>query len=161
VLGRKSPEEKAGMLERLNQAMVAGVPFNAALGLRALDFGEGEATVLLPYRQELVGDPDRGVFHGGAVTGLIDATCGLAVFMRLDRMTRIATLDLRIDYLKPATPPRDVRARAECYKMTRQIAFTRAIAYHDDPADPIATSAGTFVIFDEGLSPVGEALKKT
>ena len=146
------------MLVRLNQAMVAGVPFNAALGLRALDFGEGEATVLLPYREDLVGDPERGVFHGGAITGLIDATCGLAVFMRLEQMTRIATLDLRIDYLKPATPPRDVRARAECYKLTRQIAFVRATAFHDDPSDPIATSAGTFMIFAEGRSPVGEAL---
>ena len=147
------------MLERLNQAMIAAVPLNAALGLRALDFGEGEATVLLPYRAELVGDPDRGVLHGGVITGLIDATCGLAVFMRLEEITRIATLDLRIDYLKPATPPHDVRVRAECYKLTRQIAFVRATAFHDDPADPIATSAGTFMIFDEGRSPVGEALK--
>ena len=58
----------------------------------------------------------------------------------------IATLDLRIDYLKPATPNQPVRTRAHCYKVTRSVAFTRAVAFHDDPDDPIASSAGTFMI---------------
>jgi acyl-coenzyme A thioesterase PaaI-like protein len=58
----------------------------------------------------------------------------------------IATLDLRIDYMKPATPHREVRARAHCYKMTRHVAFVRGVAFHDDEADPIATSAGTFML---------------
>ena len=151
------------MLDRMNQAMVAGVPFNAALGLRALDFDQaaGTATLVLPYRADLVGNPATGVLHGGVVTSLVDAACGLAVLLRLARVTRIATLDLRIDYLKPATPPRDVRARAECYKLTRQIAFVRATAYHEDPADPIAAAAGTFMIFDDGRSALGEAIEKS
>jgi len=87
-------------------------------------------------------------------TALIDAACGLSVFMKRQKPSRIATLDLRIDYLKPATPPLDVRARAECYKLTRQIAFVRALAYHDDPEAGIAAAAGTFIIFDDGRSPV-------
>ena len=64
----------------------------------------------------------------------------------------IATLDLRIDYLKPATPGRDVVARAHCYKLTRDIAFVRGVAFHDDEADPIATSAGTFMLGTRGRS---------
>jgi uncharacterized protein (TIGR00369 family) len=150
--------DKPVMLERLNQAIIQAVPFNAALRLSVEDFDDGVAIVRLPYRLELVGNPTTGVLHGGMVTSLIDATCGLAVFMKLRRMMRIATLDLRIDYLKPATPPLDVRARAECYKVTRQVAFTRAIAYHEDPDDPIASSAGTFMLFDDTRSPVGKAL---
>jgi acyl-coenzyme A thioesterase PaaI-like protein len=78
--------------------------------------------------------------------------------MRIKRVTRIATLDLRIDYLRPAEPPRDVRARAECYKAGKQVAFVRAIAFHDDDQAPIASAAGTFMIFDDSRSPVGKAL---
>ena len=36
--------------------------------------------------------------------------------------------------------------RAHCYKVTKNVAFTRAVAYVDDEADPIATSAGTFML---------------
>src|SRR5688500_20186307 len=84
----------------------------------------------------------------GVVTGLVDATCGLSVFMKLPDPTRIATLDLRIDYLKPATPGLHLHARADCYKLTKQVAFVRACAYHDDPDDAIASAAGTVMIFD-------------
>ena len=152
--------DKKEMLARVNAAMVSAVPYNTALGLEAVDVGAGQATVRLRYRPELIGNPDTGVLHGGAITGMIDAVCGLAVFLKLATPTRIATLDLRIDYLKPATPPRDVLGHAECYRLTRQIAFVRATAYHEDPADPIASAAGTFMIFDEGKSPVAEALKR-
>jgi uncharacterized protein (TIGR00369 family) len=140
--------------------MVQSVPYNAALAIVAEDYGEGLAIMRLPYRPALIGNPETGVIHGGMITSLMDACSGMAVFMKLERVTRIATLDLRIDYLKPATPPRDVRARAECYKLTRQVAFVRALAYHDDLGDPIAAAAGTFMIFDDTRSPVGRALER-
>src|SRR5262245_32434196 len=134
-----------------------GIPWNGTLGLVVEDVEDGVSLVRLPYRPELVGNPVTGALHGGAITSLLDATCGQAVFMKLQRPARIATLDLRIDYLKPATPPSDVRARAECDKLTRHAAFVRALAYHDDPADPIAAAAGTFMVFDEPRSPVAKA----
>jgi acyl-coenzyme A thioesterase PaaI-like protein len=65
-------------------------------------------------------------------------------------MVPIATLDLRIDYLRPAEAGRAVRCRASCYKQTRNVAFTRAVAFHDDPGDPIAHSVGTFMISTRG-----------
>ena len=153
--------DKEQLLRTVNQAMVEAVPFNAALGLAAVDCGPGEATIVLPWREELVGNFETGVLHGGAVTALLDATCGMSVFMKLPEPTRIATLDLRIDYLRPATPKRDVRCRAECYKLTRQVAFVRALAFHEDPAaDAIASAAGTFMVFDESRSPIAQAVKK-
>ncbi len=152
-------DDHGEVLARINQAMIAAVPYNAALSLKVVEFAEGMATIALPWREDLVGNAETGVLHGGAVTSLMDATCGLAVFLKLPEPTRIATLDLRIDYLKPATTRREVRARAECYRLTRQVAFVRASAFHDDPADAIASAAGTFMIFDEGKSPVAEALR--
>ncbi|MBC7172148.1 MAG: PaaI family thioesterase, partial [Polyangiaceae bacterium] len=84
---------------------------------------------------------------GGVITTLIDATCGIAVMAKLDRrVQRVATLDLRIDYLKPATPHRTVRAEATCFRITRHVAFVRASAYHD-PDDPVAVASGTFMVF--------------
>jgi len=122
------------------------VPHNRALGIRPIAMSAGEACFELPYHPQLVGNPDTGVLHGGAITSLLDAASGAAVFATLEKWAPIATLDLRIDYLRQAEPARDVRCRATCYKMTRNVAFTRAIAYHDDEADPIASSVGTFML---------------
>lgn len=139
------------ILARLDQSFVQTIPFNAALGLRVVDAAdEGWAVLRLPYRAELVGNPETGVLHGGMITSLIDACCGVAVFLKTQFQSRVATLDLRIDYLRPARPPEDVLARAECYKLTRHVAFVRALAHHGDPADPIASASGTFVIFERG-----------
>jgi uncharacterized protein (TIGR00369 family) len=136
------------------------VPYNGALGMQAEQASPEGIVVLLPHRPELVGNPETGVLHGGVITALVDSASGMAVFLRRGKPARIATLDLRIDYLKPATPSKDVRAHAECYKVTRQVAFVRATAYHDDPGDPIATSAGTFVIFDDQESALARAWTK-
>lgn len=146
-----TPEEKAEWLDRLSAAFSGLVPQNNALNLSLVDFDRsGMAMMKLPYRADLIGNPDTGVLHGGVITTLLDATSGAAVFMKLWDTTPIATLDLRIDYLKPAQPPKDVIARAECLKLTRQVAFVRAVAYHEDPADPIAAASGTFMITHKG-----------
>jgi uncharacterized protein (TIGR00369 family) len=114
-----------------------------------VDLGVAEATMRLPYAEKLVGNPETGVLHGGAVTTLIDATCGISVFMKMARMARIATLDLRIDYLHPATPGKELLAHAECYKLTRAVAFVRALAHHGDPENPVASAQGTFIIVED------------
>lgn len=144
---------KEEMLARLGAAFSGLVPHNRALGLQLVDFdrGEGVAVMRLPYRPEIVGNPDTGVIHGGAITSLLDATSGAAVFMRMWRDTPIATLDLRIDYLRPAQPGLDVHARAVCYKLTKNVAFVRANAFTTGgEEDPVATAAGTFVITGRG-----------
>ena len=149
-----SADERVAMLEKLNQAFTAFVPHNAALGMRIVDYEAGVAVIELPYSLELVGHPDTGVLHGGVITSLIDATSGAAVYMKLGQPVPIATLDLRIDYLKPAAPGRAVLARATCYRLTRNVGFTRAVAYHDDPDDPIASSAGAFMIATKGVAAI-------
>lgn len=129
-----------------NRAFAANVPHNHALGLIIDDIGDRWARFRLPYDARFVGDPATGVLHGGVITALLDACSGAAVFASLPAMQPIATLDLRIDYLGPAEVGRDVLALATCYHLTRNVAFVRAQAFHDDEARPIATSAGTFMI---------------
>jgi uncharacterized protein (TIGR00369 family) len=123
-----------------------GVPHNHALGIVVVEVGKATARFKLPYAAALVGNPDNGVLHGGAITSLLDGVSGASVFAALTSLAPIATLDLRIDYLRPADAGRDVLAHATCYKVTRNVAFTRAIAYHDDEADPIASAVGTFML---------------
>ncbi len=65
--------------------------------------------------------------------------------MKLGHFVPIVTLDLRLDYMRPAGKGETVIARCECVKMTRKIAFIRGIAHGGDPARPIAHSAATFM----------------
>lgn len=144
-------------MKQFNEGFMAMVPHNQALGLICDQLDRGEAVMTLPYHERLVGNPDTGVLHGGAITSLLDACCGAAVFMKLESPEPIATLDLRIDYLKPASPGADVRAHATCFKLTRNVAFVRAVAYHDDESDPIAAAAGTFMLTAKGEASEGSS----
>lgn len=138
--------EQVARLAQLNRHFHQVVPHNRALGLEMVELTDGEARMRLPYSPDLVGNPDTGVLHGGAITSLMDACCGAAVFMKLPSPVPIATLDLRIDYLRPADPGRDVLALATCYRLTRNVAFVRGVAYHEDEADPVASAAGAFML---------------
>lgn len=139
-------EERVVTLSDLSRRFMEYVPHNQALGLEVVQLADGEARMTLPYADKIIGNPETGVIHGGAITSLMDASCGAAVFMKLKEPMPIATLDLRIDYLKPATPKLPVVAHATCYKLTRNIAFVRCLAFHDDIDDPIASAAGTFMV---------------
>jgi uncharacterized protein (TIGR00369 family) len=97
-----------------------------------------------------VGNPETGVLAGGPLTALLDGCCGMSVATLLKEPKPFATLDLRIDYVKPATPGQAVIAEAECYRITRSVAFTRAFAHHGDAKDPIAAAAGTFMLGTKG-----------
>lgn len=136
--------------EKLPHRAVRGfidhIPHNRALGMEVVEITRSNAVFRLKYDAKLVGNPDTGVVHGGAITALLDACSGAAVFAALTEWGPIATLDLRIDYLRAAEPGRDVLAHATCYRVARQVAFTRAVAYLDDEADPIASSVGTFML---------------
>jgi uncharacterized protein (TIGR00369 family) len=81
----------------------------------------------------------------GPILALMDTATSCAVWRKLGVLVLHATLDLRIDYLRPATPGRTVIGRGECYRITRSIAFVRGHAHDGDPADPLAHVAGTFM----------------
>jgi uncharacterized protein (TIGR00369 family) len=129
--------------------MVREAPQAVALGIELVS--ADPAIMKVPYRPDLVGDPQTGVLAGGVITTVLDHVCGLAIGDRNARGR--ATLDLRIDYMRSAEPGRDVFASAHCYKLTNSIAFVRAIAYEVTPDDPIATAQGAFVL--SGAPPAG------
>ena len=126
--------------------------------MQVVEAGPGLAILKLPYREELIGDPVRRVVFGGAITTLLDQALGLAVSCSLEDLRPIATLDLRIDYLRPAQPGLDLIGKAECYKVTRNVAFARAVAYESDITDPFATSLATFMLSSTSESAFAKAL---
>jgi len=115
-------------------------------GLRIDRTAPGEVWSTLPYRPVFVGDTATGVLHGGVVTAMLDESCGAAVYLALDGTRAIATLDLRIDYQKPATPLLAIKAHSVCTCVTRSIAFVRATAYQDSEDNPVATATACFMI---------------
>jgi uncharacterized protein (TIGR00369 family) len=122
------------------------LPHAWALGLRLRQMGAGRAEIEMPYDTALIGDPETGVIHGGAVSALMDTCCGAAAMSHPVSPGGTATIGLRIDYMRPATPGQAVRAEAECYHITRSVAFVRARAVDDDTSRPVATATGTFTV---------------
>jgi uncharacterized protein (TIGR00369 family) len=134
-------------LRQIGEHMATTVPQAAALGFRFVSAGDGRGSIEVPWREDLVGDPETQVIAGGVVTSLLDHTCGLAITSAAGTVPfSTATLDLRIDYMRPAAPRAGVIAEAHCYKVTRSIAFVRASAWDADPDDPIATAQAAFVL---------------
>ncbi|WP_122465547.1 MULTISPECIES: PaaI family thioesterase [Brevundimonas] len=135
------------MIETLLPQLATAAPHTAALGLvyeRLADDG----TVVLkgPYSEAFIGDPRTGVLAGGYVTALLDHVGGLSVWTALKGYAPIATLDMRVDYMRAAEPPRDLIGQARCYRLTRSIAFVRGLAHDGDADDPVATMQAAYIL---------------
>lgn len=128
------------------EQMILNVPHSAALGMEVVSVTDARGSLRVPWREDLVGDPDAGVIAGGVVTAVLDHCCGLAVKAARADMSMTATLDLRIDYLRPAQPGAGITAEAHCYKLTRSVAFVRAQAWDVSPDDPVATAQAAFML---------------
>ena len=126
-------------------------PFGDALGFEFIEAGDDSILLKVPYASHLVGDPATGVIHGGVITAMLDNACGRAVQIARQTAGRgdegaIATLDLRIDYMGPAEPGKDLYARADCFRLAQHIAFVRATAYTERPEQPVATCVSAFML---------------
>lgn len=120
------------------------IPHGRDLGVTVESAKHGEVLLRMPYQDCLLGDIDRGLIHGGVMTSLIDSASGLSVFCSLEQMEAIATLDLRIDNMRPGVKDKDIYAWASCYRMTSQIAFVRATAFQERDL-PLVTSSSAFM----------------
>lgn len=125
---------------------IEAIPHAQALGMEITEIGEGRAVITMPYDERLIGDPETGVIHGGAVSALMDTCGGAAVMAHPIGTMGTATLDLRIDYMRSAKPGDMLTAVAECYHMTRSVAFVRATAMDADMDRPVATATGAFTV---------------
>jgi uncharacterized protein (TIGR00369 family) len=133
-------------ITRIARQFIEALPHARALGMELDEISEGVAVISMPYDTRLIGDPETGVIHGGAVSALMDTASGAAVMCHPAGGISTATLDLRIDYMRPATPGQTIRTRAECHHVTRSVAFVRAVATDDDADRPVAMATGAFTV---------------
>ncbi len=133
-------------LDELNRKYVSRTPHMREIGMRVTEIAPSRGRMVLPANPQWLGDPARGLLHTGPLTVLADSACGLAVGTAIDRRVPYATLDLRMDYLRPAGPQHDVHCEAECYRLTRSIAFIRADVWQSDRSQPIATAQAAFML---------------
>lgn len=141
-----SDPELQALLDELAPLLVDGSPHAVALGLTLVSLRPGHAVMRAPFSPELVGDPEAGTLHGGVITALLDHVCGLAAFSAFGGQSTPATLDLRLDYMRPARPGLDVTAEAVCIKSHGLVAFVRATAHDGDLNDPVATAQAAFMV---------------
>lgn len=122
------------------------IPHVRELGIRYSAAGGDWAELALPYAPHLVAYPDTGVIASGTVFTLMDTVGGFSVQAARKRPSGIATLDLRLDYLRPARPGDTVLGYSKVQKLTRSVAFVRGYAHDGDRDDPLALMSGSFMV---------------
>ncbi|HEY3799359.1 MAG TPA: PaaI family thioesterase [Caulobacteraceae bacterium] len=133
-----------------------GTPQSLALGLETVGQSVDNCAMRAPFRADLVVDPAQGGLAGGVIFTLLDQTCGMAISLALRaraeaegralRPAGMATLDFRIDHIRPPKPGLAVTGEAASLSITGDLAVVRAIAWDDDPADPIAAAQAAFML---------------
>lgn len=131
--------------------IIDNTPYMKAIGAYYAGVSVAGVTMALPWREDLVGDPETRVIASGVVTALLDNCCGMAVWDKINEFKPVATLDLRIDYMRPARPDHELKVTAKCYKLTRSIGFVRAFAYEVSANDPVAAAQCAFIISSPAL----------
>lgn len=130
---------------KLAAKMMFSVGHSGWLGLRYVEHGDDWVELALPWREDLVGETDSGVLATGPIVSLMDMAAGMSIWSASGLFQAVATLDLRVDYMRPARPRAAINGRVQCYRMTRSAAFVRGIAHDGDADDPVAHVAGVFM----------------
>ncbi|HHQ47922.1 MAG TPA: PaaI family thioesterase [Acidobacteria bacterium] len=126
------------------------VPFMAFLGMRFETLEDGLSVLRIPFRPELIGNPELPALHGGVISALLDTCGGAAVWTRIGEHDRVSTVDLRVDYLRPGRPE-DLLGRARVIRAGNRVAVTELRAYQPGaPDEPIAVGTGVYNIHRRG-----------
>ncbi len=136
-------------IQHYANAMVEGSPFAHFLNIQLIEVTRTTSTLSVDYREDLIGDSHKAIIHGGVITSLLDHASGVAAFAAMGAEMSVATLDLRIDYMRSANPGSKLIGKACCYKTSTHIAFVRSEA-HDDQSEkgkePVAIAQSAFMV---------------
>jgi uncharacterized protein (TIGR00369 family) len=147
------PEFVAGLTKIFDEM----IPFNRVLGLKITSLKAGGVTGNIAMRPELIGHFISNRLHGGVISAGLDAMAGVAVMaaigarhldeapvQRLNRFGKLGTIDLRIDYLRPATGDR-FELRAGVLRLGSRVATAR-MEFLGADGTLLATGAAAYIV---------------
>ena len=133
------------------------IPFNRLLGLTVESIDEDQAKFRFDMRQELIGNYIRRTLHGGVISSTLDVTGGMVAFLgilkrmqdrsdeeKVARFSKLGTIDLRIDYLRPGLGQFFVSS-GFVLRTGSRVAVTR-MELHNDERNLIAVGTGTYIV---------------
>jgi uncharacterized protein (TIGR00369 family) len=120
------------------------IPYARFLGV-ALERADGAFECVLPFRQDIVGNPILPAIHGGVIGAFLELTAILRLIDESGTDHVPKPINFAIDYLRSAGPTA-TRARADIFKLGRRVAVVHVIAWQDDPARPVASGNGKFLL---------------
>ena len=136
--------------------MFERIPFNQALGIELDEVSTSQVVMHLPMKPELVGNFVHGILHGGVIASLLDVAGGAMAMLgafdkhrhlttqeRATRLSRLGTIDLRIDYLRPGRGSR-FSASAMLLRSGNKVAVVRS-ELHNELGTLIAVGTGTYL----------------
>jgi len=148
---------EAEFVQQLKLIFEESIVFNRVLGLKVLELSPNACTACINMRPDLIGHFNHNRMHGGVISAALDAMGGLAVMAaigarhmnetigaRLSRFNKLGTIDLRIDYLRPASGAR-FNLHAEVLRLGSRVASTR-MSFLDADGQLLSTGAGTYIV---------------
>ena len=138
--------------QKLREIFEEQIPFNRVLGLRMESMDAKGPKLRFDMRPELVGNPTRGILHGGVISAALDVVGGAALCIALIEKSgtskvefpNIGTIDLRVDYLRPGRGKHFI-ATGRVVRMGSRIAVAHMELENDD-AELIATGSAAYVV---------------
>ena len=123
------------------------IPMAKLIGVKVIEINEGYVKLLFPYSENFIGDPRTKRLHGGFTATAIDLAGGVASMTFMTSPDDdVATIDMRIDYLRPGKA-KDIIAEGNVLSKRRRSIVTEMTIYHpDDKAKTIAIGRGVFSI---------------
>ncbi|MCX7240144.1 MAG: thioesterase family protein [Burkholderiales bacterium] len=133
------------------------ITFNQVLGLKISSITPGKVVAHIDMKPELVGHFSFNRLHGGVISAGLDAMGGVAVMaaigarhmdepplQRLHRFSKLGTIDLRVDYLRPGIGER-FELRAEVMRLGSRVGSTR-MEFLGADGKLLSTGAGAYII---------------
>lgn len=133
-------------METFAKAFLEGIPYARVAGMVASHVSAARGSVTMKADEAWTGHAAAGQIHPGCMTVLADTACGLAVGTAMNPIEPYATLDLRMDYLRPASAGAVLRCDAHCHRLSRSVAFVRGDVFQEGSDEPIAGVNATFML---------------
>jgi uncharacterized protein (TIGR00369 family) len=141
----ESQEELDLYFRKLTEFFENRIRFNAFLKMKVERLERGFARLRVPFFADLVGDPFRPALHGGVVSTLADTAGGIAAFTACRPGDLLSTVDLRVDYLRPAGEA-DLIADGKVLRVGNRVAVCDIVVFQEDSDKHIATGKGVYSV---------------